>query len=662
MKNILIFIILATILLQGLAQGQTISGYKSNQLLTIKNLKQDFDQEGDDVEIEAKEQITFQKTHQQYTLFKEKNFLEENQIEQVYEDKFKGIQEFSLQGWFRVSRSANRQNNAAVYQLNQNLVPEDKAKVGDRVLALHMQQNVYSFTTYDLATNNPAVLSTITIMEENLSKWQLIYHAYSDIKQKAYIFAQFPNQDPSIIHLNQIQHQESTKYILWVGQTFTYSKFPGKINSLVLCGGVNCYKEKTWQQSKPITVVIPNPVNPLPQPVDPQSVNPLPQPVDHLPQPVNPLPQPVNPLPQPVDPLPQPQPIYPLSQPVDSLPQTVDSLPQPQPVDPLPQPVNPLPQPVDPQPQPVDPLPQPVNPLPQPVDPLPQPIDPLPQPQPVDHLPQPLDPLPQPVDPLPQPVNPLPQPQPVDPLPQPQPVDPLPQPQPVDPLPQPVNPLPQPVNPLPQPVDPLPLPQPQPQPQPVDPLPQPVNPLPQPVDPLPQLVDPLPQSVNPLPQPVDHLPQPLDPLSQPVDSLPQSVDPLPQPVYPLSQPVDSLPQTVDSLTQSVDSLPQSVDNLPQPVDPLPQPVNPLNQPKSEEKPKQTKDDNIQKQLQILDDKEYDEYKKNGGKVTVFKDKFNTIQEFAIYGWFKLSKNIRRQKWSTGYHLNSNQKPENLAKP
>ncbi|EGR26995.1 hypothetical protein IMG5_203350 [Ichthyophthirius multifiliis] len=47
-----------------------------------------------------------------------------------------------------------------------------------------------------------------------------------------------------VIGLLLFLHQTSKVYHLWVGQSFGYKNFPGRISNLSLCGGTGCYREQ----------------------------------------------------------------------------------------------------------------------------------------------------------------------------------------------------------------------------------------------------------------------------------------------------------------------------------------------------------------------------------------------------------------------------------
>ncbi|EGR28838.1 hypothetical protein IMG5_168110, partial [Ichthyophthirius multifiliis] len=167
-----------------------------------------------------------------------------NGLYNKYENKFNGIQEFSIQCWIRIHPNSNRENMSTVYHLNQNQDPKNYQQLGDRVLSLFVINNTLHFSTYDYNTNNVNSSKQVTFENQQIGVWALIYHTYTPDLQKAYIHTQFQGSNPVVIHYPGISHSKSNVYHLWVGQSFIYKVFPGRIINLNLCGGTGCYREK----------------------------------------------------------------------------------------------------------------------------------------------------------------------------------------------------------------------------------------------------------------------------------------------------------------------------------------------------------------------------------------------------------------------------------
>ncbi|EGR26994.1 hypothetical protein IMG5_203340 [Ichthyophthirius multifiliis] len=168
-------------------------------------------------------------------------------VYQKFENKFPGNQEFAITTWIKITPNLARPTWATGYHFNSNVVPTDFAKLGDRTLAFFIINNILHFPTYDVKTNNPNVNQNINIQEFNVGSWALIYHGYTDKGSKAFVYTQFQNREPDVLRFNNIYHKDAFFYHLWVGQSFAYKNFPGRINNLRLCGGSGCYREQGFE-------------------------------------------------------------------------------------------------------------------------------------------------------------------------------------------------------------------------------------------------------------------------------------------------------------------------------------------------------------------------------------------------------------------------------
>ena len=71
------------------------------------------------------------------------------------------------------------------------------------------------------------------------------------LKQKAYVYMQFVGEKADVLEFLNVRHRTSTMYTLFVGQSFIYSKFPGRINSLRLRAGTGAYQESGFDLDAP---------------------------------------------------------------------------------------------------------------------------------------------------------------------------------------------------------------------------------------------------------------------------------------------------------------------------------------------------------------------------------------------------------------------------
>jgi hypothetical protein len=64
------------------------------------------------------------------------------------------IQEFSISGWFKLTRGVIRVAPATGYHFSSYLNAEDVAKPGDRTLSFFVIGNIFHFSTYNLSPAN----------------------------------------------------------------------------------------------------------------------------------------------------------------------------------------------------------------------------------------------------------------------------------------------------------------------------------------------------------------------------------------------------------------------------------------------------------------------------------------------------------------------------
>ncbi|EGR31398.1 hypothetical protein IMG5_110780, partial [Ichthyophthirius multifiliis] len=171
------------------------------------------------------------------------DFGKDNQIVKVYDQQFTGIQEFAIEGWFKLNKGVNRSQWATGYHFNGNEKAQDLADFGDRTLCMFIIQNNFHFPTYDLNTGNKNLYKNVLFNNDMEDFWVYIYHGYSPDLQKAYVFTQFYQQKPIILNFQDVKHKDCNIYRLFVGQSFGYRNFPGKISGLKLSGGLGAYKE-----------------------------------------------------------------------------------------------------------------------------------------------------------------------------------------------------------------------------------------------------------------------------------------------------------------------------------------------------------------------------------------------------------------------------------
>lgn len=78
----------------------------------------------------------------------------------------------------------------------------------------------FRFITYNYSREKDtsvAVEHEVQFNEEDEGKWAFIYFGYSNCKGQAFIYVQFDEKTPVVIKIENITHDDSWLYWLWIG-------------------------------------------------------------------------------------------------------------------------------------------------------------------------------------------------------------------------------------------------------------------------------------------------------------------------------------------------------------------------------------------------------------------------------------------------------------